>query len=286
MSHSIFTLPIQAQPDTRIGHQTVRANVRVYHYCPLSKATPYSPSSSRPPPAAIFSARPTTRSAPGYREHHDDEESQELSYPVADHTAAEGSEARALRKFYLCTMGKTWDRQRGWNTVRQDVPQDRMGEFEGVTMSPGGHTEKIQLRDNGLKTRRYRGCLCVLKRLLYSPVPDLGDVLNSLRYLTVLDLSTNSLQGDNVEKPQDAMHWSAILRTNCDLVSTEHQPQRLGIYAWRLFFLQYKYRGKDRELGLAWPPRKLNGSEKATNLTAYVYMAHRSSAIKKHLLLY
>lgn len=94
---------------------------------------------------------------------------------------AELEECRALRAFYRAFRGKRWHRKDGWSTPNRDAPQVCLNGFEGVTVHQGGCASEIRLPSNGLSTfkTRERG----------------WRTLRSLRYLTVLNLRNNSLQG-------------------------------------------------------------------------------------------
>ncbi len=96
-------------------------------------------------------------------------------------STAELEECRALRAFYRACRGKRWYRKDGWSTPNRHAPQVCLNDFEGVTVRQDGCVDEIRLASNRLWTARTR---------------ERGwRTLRSLRYLTVLDLSNNSLRG-------------------------------------------------------------------------------------------
>lgn len=114
-------------------------------------------------------------SALPYREHHDD--------------STELREGRSLRKFHRAMGGKGWRRKNGWSAADIDGLQFGLNDFDGVAMGLGGHVDQIRLRDNNLSANMF------LHRPEHFHLFNRWSSLSSLRFLTVLDLSKNSLRG-------------------------------------------------------------------------------------------
>eukprot|EP00903_Cladosiphon_okamuranus_P010734 g10145.t2 len=150
----------------------------------------------------MFSRVVGSLSAPAYRSHHNEEEVQDEPSVVATADAAELSEARSLRKFHRVMGGKGWRRKNGWGAANTDAPQFRLTDYDGVTVGPGGRVEKIRLRDNNLSA------FILLRHPEYFPWFNRWSYLSGLRFLTVLDLSNNSLRGILTLEEVDLSHNS------------------------------------------------------------------------------
>lgn len=107
--------------------------------------------------------------------------------PTTAADEAELTETKVLRAFFRATRGQAtgrgWHRRGGWNTARRDAPQVRLGEFDGVRVNRWGRTDQIRLSQNNI---------------MASYIPAFSKALSNLsscQFLTVLDLSKNSLQG-------------------------------------------------------------------------------------------
>ena len=131
-------------------------------------------------------------SALEYREHLDDGEAL--------------SEAQTLREFYRAIGGKGWRQQYGWGAADVDAAQVDLNEFDGVTVGLGGRVDQIKLKDNDLSAhifQRPEFPMLVVETAMFLKLPrrkrwNSWDRLSSLRNLTVLDLSNNSLRGTQV----------------------------------------------------------------------------------------
>lgn len=103
--------------------------------------------------------------------------------------SAELSEARSLRKFHRVLGGKGWRRKNGWSAADHDAPQFGLNDYDGVTVGPGGRVNQIRLRDNNLSATIF------LRHSENFPRFNRWSCLSGLRFLTVLDVSNNSLRG-------------------------------------------------------------------------------------------
>lgn len=133
-------------------------------------------------------------SPPGFsadRVHQDDGEAQEYQ---------SDSDAQSLREFYRAVGGnKGWRRQHGWSTASIDAKKVHFKDYDGVTVSHEGRVDHIRLNDNHLSVHIFQHArefpLCTFPRWKQW---NSWDMLSSLRHLTVLDLSNNSLRGGPV----------------------------------------------------------------------------------------
>lgn len=114
--------------------------------------------------AVTMPERASGRNTPAYRQRND---SGGEYFRIQ--TAAEEAEALVLREFYRATIGRVWI---------------RLSDFDGVTVDHGGRTEQIQLSDKRIRTNTSK--------------IDWG-MLSGLRFLMVLDLSSNALTGESLE---------------------------------------------------------------------------------------
>lgn len=129
-------------------------------------------------------------SALAYREYYDVAEVHDEPFVSATAGDAAESEAQSLRKFHRAMGGKGWRMKHGWSSKDADAHRVALGDYDGVTVGPGGRVDQIRLRDNNLSATVF-----LHHHPEYFPRLNRWGCLGGLQSLTVLDLSNNSLRG-------------------------------------------------------------------------------------------